>query len=185
MCCKLLPNYCWKFYFLIMGQEGAIQTLLDNLEPWTPTISCPNQTQGKTPKMWEVSTCRVEGARFLGGMCVHVLRTCVYIYINTYVCIWLYILYIVVYNYIYISYVCYSTYGIKSLGFCGSSEMIAISMNRPGCKKPHILDILGNVCCSTCQRTRSQMCLMMLPHKQGLKNANDNFKNKNEASKHL
>ena len=73
---------------------------------------------------------------------------------------------------------CYSTYGIKSLGSCGSSEMIAISMNQPGCKKPHVLDILGNACCSTCQRTRSQLCLMILTHRQGLKNANENFKKK-------
>lgn len=107
--------------------------------------------------------------------------TCIYIYIHMYMTVYI----ILIYNYIYILYVCYSTYGIKSLGFCGSSEMIVISLNRPGCKKPHVLDILGNACCSACQRTRSQMCLMMLPHKQGLKNANENFNKKNEASKHL
>ena len=46
-------------------------------------------------------------------------------------------------------------------------------------KKPHLLDILGNACCSTPQRTRSGLCLMILPHKQGLKNANEHLEKMN------
>ena len=175
MCSKLLPNYCWKFYFLIMGREGAIQTLLENLEPWTPTISCPNQTQGKNAQdlgSFNLQSKRdSERARFLGGMCVHVYMWYIYIYIYMY-CIWL-----CIYNYIY--YMCVTVHmGSRAWAFVALPKWLPFLWTRPGCKKPHVLDILGNACCSTCQRTRSQLCLMMMPHKQRLKNANENFKQK-------